>query len=179
MALWERLFRALFGERVEISIELGGGNRVEKEQIAARDKLREICDEIIIDKRFLPRDGKTYCNIALVEICGYFECLDFVGMMANQIVEFLMDGPKKWSLSSGERAARHALKGGLAVAVKKYPGHGHVAAIYPRECEMSGSWKKLVPFLANVGRVNGIMKCSEAFPVNGGEPSYFTYGETA
>lgn len=179
MAMWERLFRALFGERVEISVELGSGYSVEAERLAAAGRLKELCDKIVIDERFLPRDGKTYCNLALVEISRYFECLDFVGKMANEIVDFLADGPPGWTLVNAERAARHALRGGLAVAVKKYPVHGHVAAVYPRECEMSGSWKKLTVFVANAGRVNGIMKASEAFPVNGGEPAYFAYGETA
>ena len=81
-----------------------------------------------------------------------------------------------WTKDSGEKASEHAEKGGIALAAKVYPMHGHIAVVFPKgSLAWSGSWGKLVPFVANVGKRNGVMKTSEAFPVLEGQPEYWLY----
>ncbi len=48
--------------------------------------------------------------------------------------------------------------------------HGHVASVHPAPIQYSASWDKKVPMVANVGAKNGLMRASQAFPV---EPDYF------
>jgi hypothetical protein len=52
--------------------------------------------------------------------------------------------------------------------------HGHVAVVYPAPMQRSGSWNKTVPMLANIGKKNGLMRASQAFPL---EPDYFVLKE--
>lgn len=154
-------------------MELGSGFDIEKDRLARRIKLTALCDAAILE--LLPRDGETFCNIALRRIAEGMGCRDLdTGMTANEMVSFFEGA---WQRAPAEMAQTHAWRGGLAVAAKRYPIHGHVAVIYPVEhCAHSGSWKAVVPVVANVGKTNGILSASSAFPVKEGQPAYFLWG---
>lgn len=142
-----------------------------------REALKTICDGIIVDYPSEVINDKlvTKCNLACQKVCKMYGYTLFNGMTANEMASALQIGCRNWKLVSAEYAAAHAMNGGLAVAAKQYTGHGHIAIVAPRPCEMSGSWNKQVPIVANVGKTNGYMKVSQAFPVSDREPDYFTY----
>ena len=94
--------------------------------------------------------------------------------LANDMYDIMASSPE-FTKDSEERAHQHAEKGGLAIAAKKYPVHGHVAVVFPGPMIYSGSWKRSVPMVANCGKTNGIMPCSMAFSVKDGPPDYFLW----
>ena len=167
------------GNFVQATVELGSGYSVEAERMANLEKLRALCEEVIVDPALMPKDGITYCNIGVKRVARAMGCADFSeNDTANMMVD-IMEFRPGWRKDNAERAADHAMKGGLAVAGKMYPGHGHVAIIYPEPCQFSGSWGKPTCMLANVGQKNGLIKTSGAFPVASGEPAFYLWGETA
>ena len=159
------------------SIPLSSGIDIAKERAAARDKLKKACNDIVSMPELHMVGDVTYCNVAVQLIAKRLGCTELDHMTANQMVDFL-EKSDKWRKDNGERAASHAENGGLAVAAKQYYQHGHIAVIYPYgTLGFSGSWNKLVPYVANVGKMNAIIKVSEAFPVTDDEPFYFLRGE--
>mgnify|MGYP007031184691 CR=1 FL=1 len=193
---WERLIDLAHGFLVSLNqrpkgsvvtlgyqTKLGSGYSVENERKEKSEKLNILCLQLINEfpSKDFDGDGKvdeTYCNFAVQKAARYYGYKLFDNKNANSITEYLELGLATWHKDNGLRAAYHAMIGGLAIAAKKYPKHGHVAVIAPRPCEFSGSWGKEVPIVANVGKKNGFMKVSEAFPVKDGEPGYYLYGET-
>lgn len=144
--------------------------------------LKDYCDYIIsapeFKKRDITGDGKdeTFCNRAVRYVSVKMGCMDFSPEdSANSMVDVMAD---KWRKATAEEAIFHARNGGLAVAGKKYSSHGHVAVIFPDFGSYSGSWKKVVPMVANVGQSpNAVKKTSEVFPVKEGEPEYFIWDD--
>lgn len=189
---WERL-RSFFvskivadrlGQKPSIVIyrEVGSLYSVELNRQRNAARLKAICDAVVTDKNFVMRDitgdgiSETFCNRALWETAaemGYPEIRN-KKLSANQSIDAIL-ADKRWRSDTGERAAEHARMGGLAIAGVKAKKHGHVATVYPAAMLFSGSLDKYVPVLANVGKRNGIMKASEAFPVADGEPEYFLF----
>lgn len=142
--------------------------------------LKDICDEILRDEAFDPEAGKTHCNQAARRVAQAMGCHDFDDetLLADMMCDVMASG-SRWSSVSGSDATIHALGGGLAFAAmashRLGEAHGHIAAIYPVGMGYSGSFKKDVPYCANVGKRNNLEKVSAAFPVAKGEPDYFTW----
>lgn len=199
---WEHLFEILAGlfakQKMEAISGGGSGNSiggkvtvaalptfysVEQERAMAADSLRALCLELVTDPALVSRDitgdghPETFCNRAAQRAANAYGCHDLDGMRANQMVATLQASLGDWRRENGERAALHAQRGGLAFAAKAYEPNGHIALVAPEPCKLSGSWGKLVPVVANVGKTNGIMKTSQAFSVADGEPEYFVYRE--
>jgi len=172
--------------------------------------LKEICDELLAAKDLQPRDGETFCNVAVRRAALNFGYSCFqLNALANDIVSVMCDYGD-FDMVDGNNAAKFANAGRLVIAglqfvrcaeahdgrcqvsdcpyykdtrepissvdcegriVKmKRLAHGHVAVVYPAPVQRSGSWNKMVPMLANIGKTNGLMRTSQAFPV---EPDYF------
>lgn len=117
----------------------------------------------------------TWCNKGCRLIAEEMGCFLFKeNHTANEMYD-IMDASPDFTKDTGERAVEHAKKGGLAIAAKKYRGHGHVAVVFPGPMVYSGSWKKSIPLIANIGKSNGVMAASLAFSVSEGEPTYFLW----
>lgn len=160
------------------SKDLDSGYNVDDDRRERMTKNSELLDKLIA--KYPPKivDGnvvETYCNFGLNEYAQSFGYDGFKGLTANEIFD-KAEADKAFTKDTAERAVDHAKCGGFAFAAKQYTGHGHVAAIYPGPMVYSGSWKKFVPLLANIGKKNGIMATSLAFTVTGSEPTYFLYG---
>jgi len=191
---WNWLFNMLHGhlageaarpDKVDIGFGMAKaiestGYSVEEERMHRVERYREFCHMLVADPEMQAETTdaglKTKCNYALRKAC--IELLDyqgFDGMMANAIIRAAKYSPGMWRMSTGEHARKAVIEGGFAFAGKEYPEHGHVALIYPGPMMRSGSWDVDVPLVANVGRRNGVMKVSQAFPVSQGQPDYFVY----
>lgn len=159
---------------VSFSVSLGSGYN----EMSKRDEMREVlkaaCEEAMEKPEFAPRDGNTYCNQAARYIAERMGCYDFKPeMTANEQVAHV---EANWKKADAQEAHAHAARGGLAVAAKTFPEHGHMAVCYPMmSLAASGSWGKPVPWVANIGKTNGVMATSKAFPVSSGEPSYYCW----
>lgn len=143
--------------------------------------LKDFCDEAIA--KFPPlvdaETGQikyTYCNVGVDYIARRMGCDDFHGpagvFLADKICNILSKG---WINITSDDAFSLAKQGTLIVAglssKELRATHGHVTIVYPAENMLySGSWKKLVPMLANVGKINGVLKASQCFPI---EPKYY------
>lgn len=157
--------------------------------------LMDACDHILGDPALAPEFDKagkltkTHCNAAALFVaqalgCGEFDSPGGRPLLADEMIAVMVaNASGKWKVVTGSEATIHALSGGLAYAAKTSgelgAAHGHIAVIYPVGMQRSGSWKADVPILANVGKTNGQVKTSEAFPVLRGQPSYFTWTENA
>jgi hypothetical protein len=140
-------------------------------------KLKELCDSAI--KRYPPKLSptgevlETYCNLGLAEIGKAVGCTEIAGMRANKIHDHALSHPDRFIEVNGLTAHGLAMRGNFVFASKKAPVHGHVACVYPDAMSYSGSLKRNVPVLANIGKENGVMASSRCFPVADGECSYF------
>ena len=144
------------------------------------DDIKELCDAALSNPSFQPKNGVTHCNQAVNQVASAVGCLEFVGLMADEIYQTMVTNASgKWAKLDGSDASIWALSNGLAIAAMSSAqlgeAHGHVAILYPLGMQESGSLGHDVPMLANVGKTVGVMKSSEAFPVTKGEAAYFTY----
>lgn len=176
------------GPMATVSAEISRtGYSTEAERAAARAKLQGLCLELVSDPALRMQDvtgdgiPDTQCSAAVRRACERYGFFGFAGLRANMIVSRLKSGTARgWRPAPAARAIEHALRGGLGIAGKEYQPSGHVAVIAPEPGRLSGSWGKIVPVVANVGKPpNRIMVASEAFPVSQGEPGYWIFGETA
>lgn len=110
-----------------------------------------------------PTPGTTHCNAALRRIASVFG-YDFPDCMANDMIE-IMSKDKRWSHARMDAGSSFALGGGLAVLAKRFDTHGHVATIAPVGMQMSGTLREYVACVANIGKTNGVIRASQAFPV--------------
>jgi len=117
---------------------------------------------VVSSPRFAPKDGKTFCNLAVDAICSALGYVKFHGLTANEIVDALCSNGD-WTACDETGAAVSAKMGRLAVAALKGEPHGHVAVVYPGPTVFSGKWKRYVPKVANVGAKNGVMGANWAF----------------
>ncbi len=139
-----------------------------------REHLESLQSEILEDSDLFEHDGKTFCNCGSARLMRSYDYdPGDPPPLANDMIQAMIEDTERWSMVGGARAVAHAMRGGLAFAVKKYAVHGHLASIAPREMEMSGSLGHTVPMVANCGKGQSrICKVSEAFPVAEGEPRY-------
>lgn len=141
------------------------------------EELRKTLDTIVRDPSLKAKnDGTTFCNYGVSRAAKLFG-LDLEGKLANQIID-LIRASSAWLCVSGGQASDWAQRGGLGLAVMPGEPHGHVATLYPAPMQVSTSLNREVPVLANVGKNNGIMRASQAFPVAQGEPAYHIYVPT-
>lgn len=147
------------------------------------EEIKSILDALVKDPSLQPKNGKTFCNIAVSRIATIFGVEDFPvdcsndPPLADVMCDILAVSPNFHAVST-QGANFSSLQGNLVIAAHPYVGHGHVAIVYPSpEMFFSPSWKKEVPFVANVGARNGIFPVSEVFPVAQGEPKYYVYQE--
>ncbi len=124
----------------------------------------------------------TRCNLGARKAAEFLGCLEFSdkNLMADDMVKIMgQNASGKWQLVDGQTAATFAISDGLAFAAMTSEelgeAHGHIACVFPAPMQFSGSLNKEIPMIANVGKRNGIMKVSEAFPVAKGESHYWTW----
>ena len=155
--------------------------------------LMDACNLIINDPSLQPEYDKvtgcltkTHCNQACLLVARTMGCLEFNTpvnkdpLRADEMISLMLaNASGKWRTGTGSEATIHALSGGLAIAAMSSKvlkaAHGHVAIVAPIGMQNSGSLKKDVPLVANIGKTVGIMKSSGAFPVSVGEAQYFLY----
>ena len=128
--------------------------------------LKMLCDAAIAAPEFQPKNGVTHCNQAVQRIAlGYGYTGFESGMLANAMIAFV-GGSTDWSdVYDMREASILAQEGNLVIACMPETGHGHVAILYPSPAQFSPSCKCEVPMIANVGKTNGIVRQSQAFPV--------------
>ena len=147
------------------------------------EKVKDFMLALVKAPELQPANGKTFCNIGSRRVAELFGCAQFgADDLADEMISLMEAGLAygPWTKTHfGEIAGKWARIGGLAFAAmdSKTLGeaHGHIAAVFPAPCELSPSLGHPVPFVANVGAKNGIMRVSEAFPVDKGEPEYFLW----
>ncbi len=145
--------------------------------------LKALLQQLTQDPELEPKaDGTTFCNCFTRRVVQAFNCTEFddKSLLADDMEQILrLNISGKWEPCDGSTAANRAMIGGLVIAVKTSKelgeAHGHINVIYPAPMQFSGSLNTAIPMCANVGKRNGVMKISEAFPVAKGEPNYYTY----
>jgi hypothetical protein len=96
---------------------------------------------------------ETFCNQFFQFVCSGMGYNAFNGMMANDIIKFMLNPQNGWISPADEATVQsHANAGVISVAGWINPnGHGHVCFVLPGVLEKSQLWGKLVPSVANVG----------------------------
>ncbi len=145
------------------------------------EKVKEFMLALVKAPELQPTNGKTFCNIAARRVAQFFGCHDFdaPNLLADEMIWILLGSTYWIKTMDGEVAAAFAQSGNLAFAVMSSErlgdDHGHIAAVFPAQCELSPSLGHPVPLLANVGKTCGITKESLDFPVAKGEADYFLW----
>lgn len=179
--MWLRFWKALHkllipGKVFELESGYNKLHRIRKNLAT----LKDACLHVVQAKDYSPRDvtgdGKpeTFCNMAVQYVAERMGCGAFIGgPLANRMHD-LMEMSGEFTQVSGDDAAALAQKGCLVIASRKGERHGHVAVVFPAGPQFSASLEKNVPVVANVGKRNGIMRVSLAFPVEDRqEPFYY------
>lgn len=121
------------------------------------EKLLDLICEAYDNPKWKPRNGTTFCNLAvqwIMEKSGY---AGFKNMVANQMVDKMRDGGK-WKPIEMEDAQFFANQGNIvALGIKDSP-HGHIAIARPGVQVYSSKWKTYCPKLMNIGSQNSISK---------------------
>lgn len=170
--LWKAIRNFADQKQFTVSIPLGTGYKVSGELDARVSRLRSLCEDAVTRKEWQPTEKSTFCNFASAWFANHYGFSGLKGKLANDQVRALKDNPS-WEVVDTTTAIKQARFGSLVLAGKEYDDHGHIATCYPGISAYSGTWAKEVPLVANVGRNNGVMPCSQAFPVRQGEPFYF------
>ena len=141
-------------------------------------RLEHWTKKIVNDPELLPEDSKghklgdkdfklpivkTFCNFGVQRICHALEYDNLAGKNANQIYDYVS---ANWARCHEEDAVKAAKLGDLVLGVWKNPdGHGHCAVVYPSDNPMlfSGKFGIYVPWVANIGKNNGIMGANYSF----------------
>ena len=136
------------------------------------NEVQRACAEVLAQEKYEPlADGTTFCNLAVHEILTRLRlpafCIDpntpeKRPYLANDLAEKLETSCRELNF---EEAHRLALDGAVILAALKMLGHGHVAVVYPTKfMAASGKWGRTdIPFVANVGKENGVMPLNWAF----------------
>lgn len=135
------------------------------------DDVRLACHKVLSDRSLLSRDNITYCNVGFVRILMELNSKNlhyFVDdrtkkpFLANAIIDIL---DKNFKTIDFKTLLENILFSNIIyVAGLKGVGHGHVAVVYPMPGFVySSKFKTLVPLVANVGKINGIMGLNYAF----------------
>lgn len=124
-------------------------------------------------QRDITGDGlpETFCNRSVEHVARLFGCRDLTRedgrpLSANEMCRVFETSPN-WRVitTSYEDAQTLANSGRLLIAWKALPVHGHVAPLVPGTMKSSGSYKALVPIIANVGPAewHGVRMLSHGF----------------
>ena len=111
------------------------------------DKIAEVYD----DPALKPKDGVTYCNIAVQHILNAFNYQKLNGLMANMMIERMRQYAEFVKIGM-EKAQGYANMGYVVIAGKEGQPHGHVCIVRPGLEATSGKWKKNVPKCMNIGK---------------------------
>ena len=140
-------------------------------------KLKKICDLVVNASEFKPVGDVTKCNLAVRKILEgmgvdlFFDKKLKRVLLANEMIDFIIAHPAMFArYSDTDSAISDAREGYVIMACQKGQFHGHVAILYPVGSELSDSWRKMVPMLANVGKENKVMRASKCFRT---EPEYY------
>jgi len=99
---------------------------------------------------YQPKDGSTFCNKYVAEVCAAYGFKGMNDLLANEIIE-LISGSTNWSEVPLDKCQDLANAGSLVVACLRGEPHGHVNVICPGKPKTSGRWGS-VPSCANVGK---------------------------
>lgn len=100
---------------------------------------------------YQPSNGMTHCNQFVNEVCQTMGIKSFDGLLANQIIDFMISTPDQWTETAIEKCQFLANQGSLVIAGLKADLHGHINVICPGKEKTSGRWGQ-VPSCANVGK---------------------------
>lgn len=185
MSLWENLITALFAKKQSNTVSTKG-------QMTSQKNLARLIDSILDSfmngfpgrgwgPRNTPDGTTTYCNFFVSSVCRAMGYGGFTNnganapMLANDMIDFMLDNKNGWMTVSGEVAQAHANSGVLVIAGQKSDGHGHVCMVRPGEMLPSLNWGKKAPRVANIGKDVFIDKsASWAFKT---EPTFFALKE--
>lgn len=116
--------------------------------------LIDFCYKAFINPSFLPRDGKTYCNIAVGYIAKLYGCeaKDFpFDFLANEMHKFFIKSDL-WQEVDVSKAQDYVNNGVLIIASQPAKPHGHVCILRPGKPEFSHKWGMFVPVCMNIGK---------------------------
>lgn len=146
------------------------------------EEYRALLENLVKDPSLQPKeDGTTYCNFAVSRIAKLWGCNEFIPdengdpPLANRMCD-IMALSDNFQVLTARSAIDAAMKPSLVIAAHRYGEHGHVAIVYPSAPYFSPSLQHYVPYLANVGKKNGISPESQDFPVADTEPTYYLFG---
>ena len=131
--------------------------------------IRNACAVALANKDFEPRDGMTFCNLALYAILTELGIGRIVWdvssnrvMLANDIADTLENTCRELSMTEAWQASNN---GTVVIAALKASYHGHVAMVYPfPSLYTSGKWGRAdVPCVANIGKDIGVMPANWVF----------------
>lgn len=115
-----------------------------------------------------PKNGITYCNVAVNFVATAMGCKDLAGKTADQIMAYL-EASDQWSDVPFEKSQDMANQGSLLVAGltadELGQPHGHVVVIRPGKTCYSGKWIK-TPRCLNIGTDNFLARGKRGILVN-------------
>lgn len=121
-------------------------------------QLLDILYQVFDNPMYKPRNGTTYCNLAVYDVLKGYGCKSFpTGLMANGMFDYL-SSTNLWGGVGIDQCQELANKGALIVASEKGKPHGHICVIRPGLAKYSTNWKINAPSVMNVGRENFISK---------------------
>lgn len=121
-------------------------------------RLLAVGKEIVLNPKFQPVDGKTFCNCAVAyavsTLCQYNKLFKSVNvpLTANDIFDVLSNDTANWKKVTASDAWDAALQGKVAIAAQKEDVHGHVALVSPGPRTWSQKWSAYFPYVFNVGK---------------------------
>ena len=164
-------------DTVGVTMDLGSGADIDGQRAERRAAIRAACEAGVANPEWVQRingDGTvdTFCNRFFLSVAHAAGCFELDGKLANEQIH-QMAASANFRCDTMERAHRHAMRGGLAIAGLTAEGHGHVCPVADEPMQDSGSWGKPVVMVWNVGRApNGLKRVSQAFKT---EPLFFLW----
>lgn len=119
--------------------------------------LRDIGAKIVLNPKWAPHDGKTFCNMAVCSAAVSFNYDGFLDkdakpILADDMIRKMASDPKHWKPSTAQDAWDNALLGGLSIACYSAAPDGHVAVVAPGPKSWSVKWSTYCPPVFNVGK---------------------------
>lgn len=120
-------------------------------------KLLDLGQSLVTNPKWIPHDGKTFCNMAVCSAAVSFNYDGFLDKDANPIladdmIRKMASDPKHWKPSTAQDAWDNALLGGLSIASYSAAPDGHVAVVAPGARVWSAKWSCYNPPVFNVGK---------------------------
>jgi hypothetical protein len=134
------------GIRLKIKFSWTGYKKVSKDVFSLIDAINLAFSR----PEFRPRDGITYCNQFVTEVCTKYGFKGLEGLLANQMIDAI-EKSQDWSIVDMSKCQELVNQGTLIIAGLKDEPHGHVVVICPGKEKTSGRWGT-VPTCANIGK---------------------------